>query len=145
MTATTDLHFESGGSGAGGTLILLHGLGANSVVWKPMLKLIQKHWDGKWIAPDFRGHGRSPFGGPYGYAAHASDIARIIDAKAVGPVCLVGHSFGGVVGSLVSTGLFGPRVAGLFSVGVKLYWDHDEILRGKQAATNPQPAFDDAT
>ena len=101
------LHVESGGAGRR-LLVLLHGLGANGVVWRRLVPILEAHWQGRWTAPDFRGHGRSPYEGPYGYAAHAADVAALIAGE--DEVTLLGHSFGGVVAALVGTGWYGPRV-----------------------------------
>jgi pimeloyl-ACP methyl ester carboxylesterase len=51
------MHIDSGGSGEP-TLVLLHGLGANAGVWQNLLPLIEKHWPGRWMAPDLPGHGQ---------------------------------------------------------------------------------------
>ena len=55
------------------------------------------------VAPDLRGRGGSrDLGGPFGMAAHADDVAKVIRAVSPSaPVVLVGHSMGGFV-SLVT-------------------------------------------
>ena len=70
MTMTHDLHVERGGTGEP-LLVLLHGMGANATVWKPLLPFVAAQWPGRWIAPDLRGHGRSPCQPPYGCGVHA--------------------------------------------------------------------------
>jgi pimeloyl-ACP methyl ester carboxylesterase len=122
-------------------LVLLHGLGANASVWNPMISEIERSWEGRWIAPDFRGHGRSPFVGPYGYGSHAADIASLIADEAPGDVFVVGHSFGGVVGAMLATGWFGPPIAKLFAFGVKLKWSAEEIAKSKELAGKPVRVF----
>jgi pimeloyl-ACP methyl ester carboxylesterase len=133
----TTLHVERGGAGAS-LLVLLHGLGANASVWKPLLGELAPLWPGRWIAPDLRGHGRSPFEGPYGFATHAADVAELVAAETDGPVLVVGHSFGGVVGALLGSGLFGIEVTRLFAFGVKLEWAAAEIA-GSQAMAKKAP------
>ena len=120
--------------------MLLHGLGANASVWNAMMPLIERSWHGRWIAPDFRGHGRSPFVGPYGFGAHAADIASLI-ADEPQKVFVVGHSFGGAVGAMLATGWFGPRITKLFAFGVKLKWSAEEIARSQELAGKPARAF----
>ena len=71
---------ESGGDGAP-LLVLLHGLGTNGASWARLLPLVRRHWPGRWLNLDLRGHGRSPHGGPYGYALHAADVARAIGVR----------------------------------------------------------------
>lgn len=121
-------------------LVLLHGLGANASVWNPMMPLIEQSWHGRWIAPDFRGHGRSPFVGPYGFGAHAADIASLI-ADESQKIFVVGHSFGGAVGAMLATGWFGPRIAKLFAFGVKLKWSAEEIAKSHELAGKPSRIF----
>ena len=73
------LAYDHGGEGDR-LLVLLHGLGATRHVWKPMLA--QGRWNGRWIAPDLRGHGASPHASDYSLAAHASDIGELVNAHA---------------------------------------------------------------
>jgi pimeloyl-ACP methyl ester carboxylesterase len=122
-------------------LVLLHGLGANASVWNSMIPEIEKSWQGRWIAPDFRGHGRSPFVGPYGFGSHAADIANLITDESPDNVFVVGHSFGGVVGATLATGWFGPQVAKLFAFGVKLKWSAEEIAKSHELAGKPARIF----
>lgn len=121
-------------------LVLLHGLGANASVWNAMMPMIEQSWQGRWIAPDFRGHGRSSFVGPYGFGIHAADIASLI-ADESHKVFIVGHSFGGVVGAMLASGWFGPRVAKLFAFGVKLKWSTEEIAKSQELAGKPARVF----
>ncbi len=126
---------------AGRLLVLLHGLGANRAVWQPMTALAEKHWPGRWLAPDLRGHGRSLHKGPYGYATHAADIADLIANEPDGSVTLVGHSFGGVVAALVGSGWFGPKVAKVAAFGVKIVWSADEEAKAQELALRPARVF----
>jgi pimeloyl-ACP methyl ester carboxylesterase len=105
------------------------------------LSFVEKSWSGKWIAPDFRGHGKSQYSGPYGYASHASDIATLIESEGAKQVYIVGHSFGGVVGAIVGTGWFGPSVSRLYLLGVKLNWSTEEIVRAHALASKPVKVF----
>ena len=49
------LWYREGGEG-GQRLVLIHGMGANADVWEPLKPYIEQ----RWLAPDLRGHGRSP-------------------------------------------------------------------------------------
>jgi pimeloyl-ACP methyl ester carboxylesterase len=122
-------------------LVLLHGMGANASVWEPVLSIAARAWDGRWLAPDLRGHGRSVREGPYGLGAHAADVAALIEAEAPGPVTLVGHSFGGAVAGLVASGWFGPRVSEVAAFGVKLEWTESEIENARELSRRPAPTF----
>lgn len=129
-----------GGSG-GRLLLLLHGLGANASVWAPMLALIESSWQGRWLAPDLRGHARSPHDGPFDYAAHAADAAALIRDEPPGTVFIVGHSFGGVIGALLASSGFGMQPGGLFAFGVKLDWTENEVNKCHEIARKPRRTF----
>jgi pimeloyl-ACP methyl ester carboxylesterase len=129
------------GGNSGPLAVLLHGLGANRTVWQPMTAIAEKHWPGRWLAPDLRGHGRSLHQGPYGYASHAADIAELIADEPDGSVTLVGHSFGGVVAALVGSGWFGPKVAKVAAFGVKIVWSPDEEAKARELALRPARVF----
>ena len=121
--------------------VLLHGLGANRAVWSRMTAIADRHWDGRWIAPDFRGHGRSPMHGPFGYGAHADDIADLIKDEDTVNVTLVGHSFGGVIAAIAGSGLYGPPVHDIAAFAVKIVWTADETAKAKEMAARPVKTF----
>ena len=128
--------------GAGDRLaVLLHGLGANRAVWSRMTEITDAHWSGRWMAPDFRGHGRSPMQGPFGYGAHAADIADLIKDEDADNVTLVGHSFGGVIAALAGSGLYGPAVSNIAAFGVKIVWTADETTKAREMAARPAKRF----
>jgi pimeloyl-ACP methyl ester carboxylesterase len=129
-----------GGSGEK-LVVLLHGLGANRSVWSRITKIADRHWPGRWLAPDLRGHGRSPMQGPFGYGAHAADIADLIKGEDAGNVTLVGHSFGGVIAALAGGGLYGPPVADIAAFGVKIVWTAEETFKAKEMAARPPRRF----
>lgn len=134
------MYAESGGSGAP-TLLLLHGLGASATVWRPLLPFIERHWPGRWIAPDLMGHGRSPHAATYSYGAHAAAVA-----EAVGRcerVAVLGHSMGGVIALMLATGWFGIDVTHVLALGVKLRWSSDDLARMASLAQAPVRWFDD--
>src|SRR3989442_169767 len=127
-----------GGSGSP-TLLLIHGLGANADVWAPLEKHLAE-WPGRWLAPDLRGHGRSPHAAPYGYAGHAADVADMLRQDE--EVTVVGHSMGGVVGMALATGWFGIRVRKVIAFGVKIRWAPDEFSKLHALARAPVRFFD---
>lgn len=129
------------GGGGDRLLVLLHGLGANSSVWSRMTPIIEASWQGRWIAPDLRGHGRSVHEPPYGFGMHAADIADLIASERSDEVTLVGHSFGGVVAALVASGWFGPPVQNVAAFGVKIDWTDEEIGKMRDLAQRPPRTF----
>jgi pimeloyl-ACP methyl ester carboxylesterase len=132
--------FTQGGDGDA-LLVLLHGLGANSSVWKRVIAGVDRHWRGRWIAPDLRGHGRSIQRPPYGCAMHAADIADIIAEAVPSTITLFGHSFGGVVAALVATGWFGFKVRDVAAIGVKIEWTADEVDKARAFSHRPARGF----
>ena len=53
------------------------------------------------IAPDLRGRGRSNgLPGPFGVAAHADDLAMVLDHIGADQVVVTGHSMGGFIASM---------------------------------------------
>jgi pimeloyl-ACP methyl ester carboxylesterase len=120
------LYAERGGAGAP-LLVLLHGLGANATVWDGLLPILRDRWPGRWIAPDFRGHGRSSHAAPYGYGTHAADVAALLDAG--DDVVILAHSMGGVVALALATQWFGVRVRAVAAFAVKPDFDAEGIAR----------------
>jgi pimeloyl-ACP methyl ester carboxylesterase len=76
-------------------VVLVHGITASHRAWPAVAAALPGR---RVIAPDLRGRGRSNgLPGPYGMAAHADDVATVIDDLAGGPAVVVGHSMGGFV------------------------------------------------
>lgn len=92
-------HYQQ--TGAGPDVVLLHAVTANLAVWTFTGLPDAIAADGFRVTTyDFRGHGvseRPPTG--YTSADMAADFAAVHDALGLGPALLVGHSFGGVVGT----------------------------------------------
>lgn len=101
-------------TGPGGSdvphLVLLHGLGSNPWVWGEVGALLSGNWP--ILAPAMPGHGKTRYEGPYDTPTIAQRIAETIDAVTLGPVYLVGHSWGGKVASVVAA-LLGTRCKSL--------------------------------
>jgi pimeloyl-ACP methyl ester carboxylesterase len=139
-TSGAEIWMESGGTGAP-TLVLLHGLGANGTVWEGLKPLIRRHWPGRWMNLDLRGHGRSSHARPYGYAMYASDVAGALGGQDE-RITIVGHSMGGVVAMALATGWFGVTVDRVLAFGVKTEWTDEEVDKMKQLAAAPVRWFD---
>ena len=77
------------------TLLAIHGITSSHLAW-PFL--VARLPGVRVIAPDLRGRGASrDVEGPAGMAAHADDVAAVLDALGVERVPVVGHSMGGFV------------------------------------------------
>jgi len=84
--------------GTGDPLILMHGFGGTSAVWKPFVAEYARHY--RVISWDMRGHGRSDNPDTsvvFLHAVAARDLLAIINALQLKNVKLIGHSSGGIV------------------------------------------------
>ena len=80
-------------SGAGPSLLLVHGTTADHSRWAPILPRLEK--DFTVYAMDRRGRGGSGDGPQYDIMREAEDVAAVVEAIG-GPVCVLGHSYGAV-------------------------------------------------
>jgi pimeloyl-ACP methyl ester carboxylesterase len=99
--------------GQGPDIVLLHGVTGNMAIW-PLINLMPAlAADFRVTAYDFRGHGYSDTP-PTGYtsADMAGDLVKIQRALGLGPMFVLGHSFGGVVAHHAAV-LYPEAVAGL--------------------------------
>jgi len=79
--------------GSGSPVVLLHGFGLDARMWSSQLRALQR-WH-RVVAPDLPGFG--PEGAEAGVFAPAHEVFRLLSSKGLGPVHLVGLSFGGAV------------------------------------------------
>jgi pimeloyl-ACP methyl ester carboxylesterase len=136
------LEADHGGTGPR-LLVLLHGLGATREVWQPMLATPDSHWDGSWIAPDLRGHGRSAYAKTYALGQHAADVAELVLSAGVwSEVVVVGHSMGGAIALALASGWFGIMPAYVFGLGIKVAWTPEEIFQLGNMAAAPARIFE---
>lgn len=89
-----ELFTRTWGSPAAPAMVLLHGASGNGGTWQEFATTFSDHWHV--IAPDQRGHGRSPRADTYSFDLFADDLHGLLDAFGVGQAVLVGHSMGGV-------------------------------------------------
>src|SRR6187399_1292626 len=79
--------------GRGAPLLCLHGITAHGVRYVGLAAYLDGH---EIVAPDLRGHGRSPRTGPFTLEQHVQDILPILSD--LGPeTTLLGHSYGGLI------------------------------------------------
>jgi magnesium chelatase accessory protein len=95
--------------GHGTPVLLLHGAGASSHSWAPLVALLQARM--RLFVPDLPGHGFT--GSPKGRARLsdvATDIAALVIHEGQQPEIVVGHSAGAAVAlELVRRGLLSPK------------------------------------
>lgn len=113
----------SGGRGRH-ALVLLHGLGANSAVWHPMLTWVVPEWNGAWLAPDFSGHGSSVHRDSYSYEDHARDVLQLV--ADFDRVFILGHSMGGAVGLKAAAMAPPGLIVSVASLSMKLSFTAEE-------------------
>ena len=90
------LYYEA--SGEGERLLFIHGLGSSTRDWENQATYFSDRY--RVVMPDLRGHGKSDKPpGPYSIPLFANDIAELIRMLDLGPVHVVGISFGGFVAS----------------------------------------------
>lgn len=94
-------------------VLAVHGVTASHLAWP----FVAERLPGvRVIAPDLRGRGRSNgIDGPAGMAAHADDLAALLDAVGVEQAVVVGHSMGAFV-SVVFAARHPERVSRLVLV-----------------------------
>ncbi|MEV5652447.1 alpha/beta hydrolase [Nocardia sp. NPDC052254] len=90
-----DIHIVTSGVPGPDAVVLIHGLGASTVSWDPVVPALRDRYV---VRIDLLGHGRSakPDGG-YGMAEQASRVGVVLDRIGVRHAVVVGHSSGGYV------------------------------------------------
>jgi non-heme chloroperoxidase len=86
--------------GDGPAFLLIHGWAANSLTWGDELIGALTAAGHRVVTTDTRGHGRSAVpasAAPFTTAAFAADVAAVRAAAGLGPVILVGWSYGGLI------------------------------------------------
>lgn len=81
-------------------VLAIHGITGNHRCWSYLADSLK---DTRVIAPDLRGRGGSATTGPpFGLAAHADDMVRVLDDLDIERAVLVGHSMGGFVAAVTA-------------------------------------------
>jgi pimeloyl-ACP methyl ester carboxylesterase len=119
-------------------LLLLHGLGATGEVWSGLVESLRDRWPGTVLVPDLPGHGRSEPLSRYSFGALAGAVASALPP---GPVAVLGHSLGGVVGLTLASGWFGVRVPAVCGLGIKVRWTPEELAKAAELAARPAKVF----
>ena len=94
-------------------LVLVHGAGGNHLVWPPALRHLPHLTV---YALDLPGHGASPGPGCVSVSAYSELLRDFVDALALPPFLLAGHSLGGAI-ALDFALAYGQRLAGLAILG----------------------------
>jgi 3-oxoadipate enol-lactonase len=104
--------YDAAGPPDAPVVMLLHGLGASAALnWFPAFAPLAEHF--RVIAPDHRGHGRTPSGSePFSLSGCAEDAFAVADALDIERFVAVGYSMGGPIAQLMWRNQ-PQRVAGL--------------------------------
>lgn len=108
--------------GEGPPIVLLHGAGGNHTVWNAVLPALTKEF--RVLAPDLRGHGRSPEpkGSTFSFFELMGDVLRMLDQKSIETAHWVGLS-GGALLALRLTLDAAPRTRSLTMIAGASYVD----------------------
>jgi 3-oxoadipate enol-lactonase len=90
-----DVHARKEGTGP--AIVLLHGVGGNHTVWNLVVRALSPHFTV--IAPDLRGHGRTPApeGSHFTFAEMEGDVLQLMDRNQLPAAHLVGLSGGSLL------------------------------------------------
>jgi lipase len=92
----TLLHVHTFGPVDGPPVLAVHGVTGHGARWRA---LAEAELPGaRVLAPDLRGHGRSPWAPPWTLEQHAADLLAVLDDAGLGRVLVLTHSFGGAIG-----------------------------------------------
>ncbi len=91
MAHSSELFISTLGSGV--PMLCLHGIESHGLRF---IGLASRLHGVRVVAPDLRGHGRSPMHGPWTVEQHMADLAPTLDSLGPGAV-LLGHSYGGLL------------------------------------------------
>ena len=86
--------------GPGSPILILHGLAGRASEWSEVASdLSGRH---RVVALDIRGHGGSDKPDDLARRSFAADAVGVLEMLELGPVCLLGHSFGGDIALMVA-------------------------------------------
>ncbi|HTT73438.1 MAG TPA: alpha/beta hydrolase [Thermoplasmata archaeon] len=118
--APIELHVREAGTGP--PVVLLHGAGGSHTVWNAVFPRLANEF--RVLAPDLRGHGRSPDppGSTYSFEELAADVLHLLDERDLPAAHWVGLS-GGALLALKLTLDATPRTRSLTMISGSAYVD----------------------
>jgi pimeloyl-ACP methyl ester carboxylesterase len=103
--------------GKGPTIVFIHGLGENRMVWMPTArKLVSKHHV---VLVDLPGHGESPLPDPFTLEAAAEELDLVLAKQNPDSTVIVGQGEGGML-ALLDLKAHPGRVRGIAAIGTEL-------------------------
>ncbi len=133
-----EMHYRTWGDSQKPPILLLHALACHSGWWKWVSPYLEKEY--YLVAPDFRGHGQSPWADRYGFDDYAGDIEELA-RNFHRPYTIVGHSMGGYVGlKVASRGICPPSA--LLVADMKVDPPEEELAGLHKAAVKSGRIYD---
>jgi pimeloyl-ACP methyl ester carboxylesterase len=106
---------SSGRKDADQSILWIHGLGESGLCFEEVIT-DERLVDWRHLAPDLPGYGKSPWPQvPMSIAAYADHLAEWLTERGEGPVVVIGHSMGGVIGTFLAE-RFPERVRAILDV-----------------------------
>ncbi|MEQ4723621.1 alpha/beta fold hydrolase [Nonomuraea sp. B19D2] len=129
---------EAGPAAPAGTVVLVHGSGADMRLWEHQFQALSEHH--RVIRYDARGHGRS--GDAEGEVCHHEDLLAVMDVLGVERAALAGSSMGGAYAT--EAALAAPsRVVALALIGSGLaghQWPQEMLDQARARVRSSVPA-----
>lgn len=96
-SGTTPVELFVREAGSGDAVLLLHGLGGDHTIWDYQIPVLSRSY--RVLAPDLRGHGRSPVpeNARYTFEEFQGDLQKLLDDRQAVPAHVVGLSGGGLL------------------------------------------------
>ena len=88
------------------------------------------------LAPDLRGHGRSPWTPPWTAEQHVLDLVELLDTDGLETIDIVGHSFGGLIATHVASAI-GEHVGRVVLLDPAIELEPEHAYEEAEAARNP--------
>ncbi|WP_127783672.1 alpha/beta fold hydrolase [Rhodococcus sp. X156] len=136
---SSPLHLHHHGSPSGPTVLALHGVTGHGGRWWGVAEHLPEV---NLVAPDLRGHGRSPARPPWTMDQHVADLCAVLAELDPDPVVLVGHSYGGAIAVHLARAV-PHRIRALLLLDPAMAVPAGVALECAQAACAP-PVFADA-
>lgn len=97
-----DIHVSQDGPRDAPALVLIHGLGASTDWWSPVVPMLARSC--RVIRIDLLGHGQSakPAGGGYAIPEQGRRVGQVLDRLGVKHAVVIGHSTGGYVATALA-------------------------------------------
>ncbi len=135
LAPASPIELETRAEGSGPPVLLVHGAGGSHTVWNDVIPLLSV--DLRVLAPDLRGHGRSPRpeGSTYSFEEMLGDLLHLLDLQGLSSCHFVGLSAGAMLA--LHAGLDRPdRVRSVTMVSGAAYTDaHTKSVTTRWAET----------